>query len=105
MEVIVTKLGDNTEIISRYFENNSIELWSNNKTINESIKRLLKGHKDVIIHDNKVELKGDKDSTMVSLAIELKLKSLYSSKILHDINENDPEYSDKMKFINFLSNL
>lgn len=42
---------------------------------------------------------------MVSLAIELKLKSLYSSKILHDIHENDPEYSDKMKFINFLSNL
>ena len=75
MEVIVTKLGDNTEIISRYFENNSIELWSNNKTINESIKRLLNGHKDVIIHDNKVELKGDKDSTMVSLAIELKLSS------------------------------
>lgn len=105
MEVIETKIGNNTKIISRYFENNSVEIWSDNKTINEAIRRIFKDHYNAIIHKNKIELKLNHDSVMISLVIEFILNGLSSSKILYDIYENDPEYSDKMKFINFLSNL
>lgn len=108
MEAIVKKIGtkEEGEVFFKYFENNTIEMWARNATVQRAIKRIA-GEGDITPDEIYATQKVDSDNELVTVAILVQNKwEDMVRKLFEDIYKNDPEYkNDKMYFLNFMTRL